>query len=275
MSKPSPVGSVMIKAAREAGRALARDFGEVEHLQVSKKGPADFVSNADHKAERIIYESLSKARPGYGFIMEESGIVEGSDKTNRFIIDPLDGTLNFLHGQPHFAVSIALEREGELLTGVVYDVIKNEIFWAERGRGAWLDQRKLVVAARRKLSESVIATGTPWHGKAEAVHETFWGEMAALTPACAGIRRYGSASLDLAWVAAGRFDGFWERGLKPWDIAAGIVIVREAGGQVEEIDAGNVLATGNIVAANETLMPDLRSRLRKARAFRRALDDEA
>ena len=275
MSKPSPVGTVMIKAARDAGRALARDFGEVEHLQVSKKGPADFVSNADHKAEKIIFESLSKARPGYGFIMEESGIVEGTDKSNRFIIDPLDGTLNFLHGQPHFAVSIALEREGQLLTGVVYDVIKNEIFWAETGRGAWLDQRKLVVAGRRKLTESVIATGTPWHGKAEEAHEAFWGEMAALTPVSAGIRRYGSAALDLAWVAAGRFDAFWERGLKPWDIAAGMVLVREAGGYVEEIDGGNPLSTGSIVAANEALMPDLRTRLRKAKAFKRALDDTA
>lgn len=273
MSKPSPVGSVMIKAAREAGRALARDFGEVEHLQVSRKGPADFVSNADHKAERIIYEALSKARPGYGFLMEESGVVEGTDKSNRFIVDPLDGTLNFLHGQPHFAVSIALEREGRLLTGVVYDVIKNEIFWAERGRGAWLDQRKLVVAGRRKLAESVIATGTPWHGKSEAVHATFWGEMAALTPACAGIRRYGSAALDLAWVAAGRFDGFWERGLKPWDIAAGIVLVREAGGFAAEIDDGDLLASGSIVAANEPLLPDLVGRLRTAKAIRPAEEE--
>lgn len=265
MSKPSPVGSVMIKAARDAGRALARDFGEVEHLQVSKKGPADFVSVADHRAEQIIHESLSKARPGYGFVMEESGVIEGTDKTNRFIIDPLDGTLNFLHGQPHFAVSIALERDGELFAGVVYDVIKNEIFWAERGRGAWLEQRKLVVAARRKLGEAVIATGTPWLGKSEEDHAAFWGELAALTPITAGIRRYGSASLDLAWVAAGRFDGFWERGLKPWDIAAGIVLVREAGGYAEEIDGKDVLKTGSVLAANEPLMPLLQDRLRAAR----------
>lgn len=267
MSKPSPVGSVMIKAARDAGRALARDFGEVEHLQVSKKGPADFVTNADHKAEKIIYDALSKARPGYGFLMEESGVVEGTDKSNRFIIDPLDGTLNFLHGQPHFAVSIALEREGELFSGVVYDVIKNEIFWAEKGRGAWLDQRKLIVAARRKLGAAVIATGTPWMGKGEAAHETFWAELASLTPVTAGIRRYGSAALDLAYVAAGRFDGFWERGLRPWDIAAGIVIVREAGGYVSELDGGDLLETGNILASNEALMPELESRLRKAQSM--------
>ena len=269
MSKPSAVGSVMIKAARDAGRQLARDFGEVENLQVSRKGPADFVSNADHRAEDIIYAALSRARPGYGFLMEERGVVEGTDKTNRFIVDPLDGTLNFLHGQPHYAVSIALEREGELFSGVVYDVAKNEIFWAERGRGAWLDQRKLVVAARRKLREAVIATGTPWHGKSEEAHEAFWGELAAMTPVTAGIRRYGSAALDLAYVAAGRFDGFWERGLKAWDIAAGTVLVREAGGFVDEIDGGNLLATGNIVAGNEQLHPQLIERLRKSKAFRR------
>ena len=267
MSKPSPVGSVMIAAARAAGRSLARDFGEVENLQVSKKGPADFVSNADHRAEEIIFTHLSKARPGYGFVMEERGIVEGTDKSNRFIVDPLDGTLNFLHGQPHFAVSIALEREGELLTGVVFDVAKNEIFWAETGRGCWLDQRKLRVAARRDLNESVIATGTPWHGIPGETHVNFAREIAAMTPATAGIRRYGSAALDLAWVAAGRFDGFWERGLKPWDIAAGIVLVREAGGMISEIDGGDVLETGSILAANADLHPKLEKQLRHAASF--------
>lgn len=251
----------MIKAARAAGSALSRDFAEVEHLQVSRKGPADFVSNADHKAESIIYEQLSKARPGYGFVMEESGVVEGTDKTNRFIIDPLDGTLNFLHGQPHFSVSIALERDGELLTGVVYDVAKNEIFWAETGRGCWLEQRKLRVASRSKMSEACIGTGTPWLGKSEQEHQTFWSELAAMTPAVAGIRRYGSAALDLAYVAAGRFDGFWERGLKSWDIAAGIVLVREAGGIVGELDGGNLMQTGNILAANEPLYGPLQKQL--------------
>ncbi len=274
MSRPSAVGTVMIKAARDAGRVLARDFGEVENLQVSRKGPADFVSNADHRAEEIIYSVLTKARPGYGLLMEERGVVEGSDRTNRFIVDPLDGTLNFLHGQPHYAVSIGLEREGQLFAGVVYDVAKNELFWAERGRGAWLDQRKLRVAARTRLAESVIATGTPYHGKAEEVHATFWGELAALTPVTAGIRRYGSAALDLAYVAAGRFDGFWERQLKAWDIAAGIVLVREAGGYVEEIDGGDVLVTGNIVAANDPLLPELQQRLRKAKAFQNPPEDE-
>ncbi|MEM6412245.1 MAG: inositol monophosphatase family protein [Pseudomonadota bacterium] len=267
MSRPSPVGSVMIKAARAAAASLSRDFSEVEHLQVSKKGPGDFVSNADHRAEEIIYDQLTKARPGYGFVMEERGIVEGSDRTNRFIVDPLDGTLNFLHGQPHYAVSIALEREGQLLTGVIYDVSKNEIFWAETGRGAWLENRKLRVAARSKLSEAVVATGTPWIGKSEAAHQKFWSELAALTPRVAGIRRYGSAALDLAWVAAGRFDAFWERGLQAWDIAAGIVLVREAGGYVEEIDGGDVLQTGSILAASEALMKPLQDRLREGHNF--------
>ncbi|MCA8899171.1 MAG: inositol monophosphatase [Hyphomonas sp.] len=264
MSKPSPVGSVMIAAARAAGRSLARDFGEVENLQVSKKGPADFVSNADHRAEDIIYSHLTKARPGYGFVMEERGIVEGTDKSNRFIVDPLDGTLNFLHGQPHYAVSIGLERDGELLTGVVFDVAKNEIFWAETGRGAWLDQRKLRVAARRHLNEAVIATGTPWHGIPGETHANFAREIAAMTPATAGIRRYGSAALDLAWVAAGRFDGFWERGLKPWDIAAGIVLVREAGGMATEMNDGNLLETGDILAGNPDLHPLLLRQIRMA-----------
>ncbi|MEO0607734.1 MAG: inositol monophosphatase family protein [Pseudomonadota bacterium] len=264
MSKPSALGNVIIEAARKAGRSLARDFGEVEYLQVTKKGPADFVSNADHRAEDIIYEHLAKARPGYGFVMEERGVVDGTDKTNRFIVDPLDGTLNFLHGQPHYAVSIALEREGKLFCGVVYDVAKNEIFWAETGRGAWLGQRKLRVAGRKRLDEAVVATGTPWIGKAEEYHERFGREMAAMTRSVAGLRRYGSAALDLAWVAAGRFDGFWESHLKPWDIAAGIVLVREAGGAASELNGGDVLETGSILAANADLHPLLEKHLRMA-----------
>jgi len=267
MSKPSAVGNVMIDAARKAGNALARDFGEVEFLQVSKKGPGDFVSNADHRAEQIIYDALTKARPGYGFVMEERGVVDGSDKTNRFIVDPLDGTLNFLHGQPHFAVSIGLEREGHLFAGVVYDVPKNEIFWAETGRGAWLGQRKLRVAVRTRLENSVFATGTPWVGKDSDAHTRFAAELNAMTPVCAGIRRYGSAALDLAWVACGRFDGFWERGLSPWDIAAGIVLVREAGGTVSEIDGGDVLKTGSVIASNGDLFSKFERQIRHAPAF--------
>lgn len=264
MSKPSALGNVIIEAARKAGRSLARDFGEVEFLQVSKKGPADFVSNADHRAEDIIYEHLTKARPGYGFVMEERGIVEGSDKTNRFIVDPLDGTLNFLHGQPHYAVSIALEREGQLFSGVVYDVAKNEIFWGETGRGAWLGQRKLRVSGRKRLEESVIATGTPWIGKAEEYHSRFANEINVMTRSVAGLRRYGSAALDLAWVAAGRFDGFWESHLNAWDIAAGMILVREAGGATTEIKGGDPLETGSILSSNADLHPQIEKLLRTA-----------
>lgn len=273
MSKPSALGNVIIEAARRAGRSLARDFGEVEFLQVSKKGPGDFVSRADHQAEEIIYEYLKKARPGYGFVMEESGIVEGTDKTNRFIVDPLDGTLNFLHGQPHYAVSIALEREGVLYSGCVYDVARNEIFWAEQGRGAWLEQRKLRVSGRRNMDSSVFATGTPWVGKAAEAHTQFANEMAAMTPVVAGIRRNGSAALDLAWVAAGRFDGFWERGLNPWDIAAGMILVREAGGVTTEINGGDPMKTGSIISANPDLHPQLEKRIRKAASFAAASSD--
>ncbi|MAP95742.1 MAG: inositol monophosphatase [Ponticaulis sp.] len=262
MSRPSPLITVMIKAARAAGRGLARDFGEVENLQVSKKGPGDFVTNADHRAEEVIYAELSKARPGYGFIMEERGVVEGTDKTNRFIVDPLDGTLNFMHGIPHFAVSIGHVREGVLNAGVVYDVIRGDIYWAERGQGTWLENRRLRVASRIKLSQAVLATGTPFIGHSPERHKKFSDEMAALTPETTGIRRFGSAALDLAFVAAGRFDGFWERHLKSWDIAAGIVLVREAGGVVEEIDGGDVLETGNVLAANPSLTPKIRSKLK-------------
>nr|WP_233245842.1 inositol monophosphatase family protein [Marinicauda salina] len=250
----------MTDAARKAGRKLARDFNEVEHLQVSKKGPADFVSAADHRAEEIVFEALSHARPGYGFLMEERGEVEGTDKTHRWIVDPLDGTLNFLHAQPHFAVSIALEREGELIAGVVYNPATDELFHAEKGRGAWANDRRLRVSARKRLEECVIATGTPFFGKSG--HARFLKELHQVMPNVAGIRRYGAASLDLAWLAAGRFDGFWERDLKAWDIAAGMVIVREAGGFAGAIaETGDVLETGDIVAGNEHTIGLLRERL--------------
>jgi myo-inositol-1(or 4)-monophosphatase len=254
----------MVKAARLAGRGLSRDFGEVENLQVSKKGPGDFVTNADHRAEEVIFAELSKARPGYGFLMEERGEVKGSDKTNRFIVDPLDGTLNFLHGIPHYAVSIALEREGQLHAGVVYDVPRGDIYWAERGQGAWFDSRRLRVASRIKLSQAVLATGTPFIGHSPERHQQFWAELAHLTQETTGIRRFGSAAMDLAYVASGRFDGFWERNLKPWDIAAGVVLVREAGGMVEEIDGGNLIDTGNILASNMSLFQKIQSKLKSA-----------
>ncbi len=254
---------VMTGAARKAGRRLARDFNEVEHLQVSRKGPADFVTNADQKAEQIVYEELSKARPGYGFLMEERGVVEGTDKSHRWIVDPLDGTLNFMHAQPHFAISIALEREGELVAGVVYNPASDELYHAEKGRGCYVNDRRLRVSERRKFSEAVIATGMPFFGKSG--HAAFLKELHQIMPHCAGIRRYGAASLDLAGVAAGRFDGYWERNLSAWDVAAGIVLVREAGGQAGSIEnTGDVLDTGNICAGNETMIEELRARLAKA-----------
>ena len=259
MPRPSPTMTVMIEAAQAAGRKLLRDFGEVEMLQVSRKGPGDFVSNADHKAEKVIFESLSKMRPGYGFLMEEGGSVEGTDRTHRFIIDPLDGTTNFLHGMPHFAVSIGLERDGELHAGVVHDVVKNEVFWAETGHGAWLENRRLKVAARRKLSEAVFATGIPFLAKSG--HREFLEELASIMTDVAGIRRFGSAALDLAYVAAGRFDGFWERSLQPWDIAAGVVLVREAGGIVEGLNETDFMVSGDIVCGNPSLCAKLKERV--------------
>lgn len=223
----------MMEAARAAGRRLTRDFGEVENLQVSRKGPADFVSTADRKSEEIIRERLEKARPGYGFLLEEGGAVTGTDKTHRFIIDPLDGTLNFLHGIPHFAISIGLEREGKLRAGVVYDVMRNEMFWAETGEGAWLENKRLRVAQRRKLSEGMVVTGIPQLGVGG--FELFVEELVAVRQEVAAVRRLGSAALDLAWVAAGRFDAFWERRLSPWDVAAGFVLVEEAGGSIVKL----------------------------------------
>ncbi len=269
MPNTSPLVEVMMKAARKGARSLSRDFGEVENLQVSKKGPADFVTAADKMAEEKIFESLRIDRPGYQYLMEERGAVDGSDKTHRFIIDPLDGTLNFMRGNPHFAISIAVEREGVLYAGVIYDLMRDEMFYAETGRGAFLvDSRgvdkRLRINQRTDFTAAVIATGTPWIGKPG--HTQFLKELHKVMANCAGIRRNGSAALDLAWFAAGRVDGFWERGLKPWDIAAGIVIAREARGIVQELGTGNdnPLESGNIVCANEGLMPTLLKHLDQA-----------
>lgn len=254
MSRPSPTVTVMMDAARAAGRRLIRDFGEVENLQVSRKGPADFVSAADKKAEEIIRKALEKARPGYGFLLEEGGEVAGSDKTHRFIVDPLDGTLNFLHGIPHFAISIGLQRDGKLRSGVIFDPMRNEMFWAEEGEGAWLENKRLRVGARRKLTEAVVTTGIPQLGVNGG--EKFLDELARVRTEVAAVRRFGSAALDLAWVAAGRFDGFWERGLSPWDIAAGFVLMQEAGGMVIGLDKSDPFK-GSFVAANTSLAQKL------------------
>jgi myo-inositol-1(or 4)-monophosphatase len=256
----------MIDAARKAARGLARDFGEVTELQVSKKGAADFVTNADLKAEQTLFEILTKARPGYGFLGEERGMVEGTDKTHTWIVDPLDGTTNFMHAIPHFAVNIALQREGEgVVAGVTYNPITNDLFWVEKGKGAFLGaEKRLRVAARRNLEESVLATGVPFAGKPG--HGQFLKELHQVSQKVAGVRRFGAASLDLAWVAAGRFDAYWERNLQPWDVAAGVLMVQESGGKVTTIDENDhdVVAGKSILASNQDLYPQILERLRAA-----------
>jgi myo-inositol-1(or 4)-monophosphatase len=247
----SPLITVMTQAARKAARALVRDFGEVENLQVSLKGPANFVSAADRRAEEILHAELSKARPTFGFLMEERGRIAGKDASHVWIVDPLDGTTNFLHGIPLFAISIGLERDGTLVAGLVFNPITDETFVAERGKGAFLNDRRLRVAARRELADTVISCGLPHRGGRVDL-DLFRKELTTVQPQVAGLRRTGAAALDMAWVAAGRFDGFWERGLSPWDLAAGLVILREAGGFATDIDGGDaVLEKGSVVAGNE------------------------
>ena len=242
----------MINAVRKAGRGLIRDFGEVEHLQVSMKGTSDFVSSADIKTEKALRQELEKARPGFGFLMEEGGLVEGSDKSHRWIIDPIDGTTNFLHGIAHFALSVGLERDGEIVAGVVYEPVHDELFHAEKGGGTYVNDRRLRVSARRKMDESIFATGIPFKGRPG--HQDFLNTVAKVMDASAGVRRFGAASLDMAYVAAGRVEGYWESGIKPWDIAAGIILVREAGGYVTDRAGGqDMLNDGSVVAANDQL----------------------
>ena len=261
----SPLITVMTDAVMKAARSLKRDFGELEALQVSLKGPGDFVSIADRKAEKVLRETLEKARPGYGFVMEESGVIEGTDTTHRWHIDPLDGTTNFLHGIPHFAISVGLERQGQIVAGVIYDPIKDELFVAEKGSGAYLNNRRIRVSARRDLTSTVIATGIPHLGKGG--HAMFIRELAAVMVRTAGVRRMGSAALDLAYVACGRYDGYWERGLHSWDVAAGIVLLREAGGFVAEADGGDdPLNQGTVACGNEVVQRELLGLLRGAKA---------
>lgn len=245
--------NLMIKAARKAAKSLVKDFREVENLQVSSKGPGDFVSKADREAERLIKEELMGGRPTYGWLGEETGGEEGQDPTRRWIVDPLDGTTNFLHGMPHWAISIALEHKGEIVSAVVYDPAKDEMFWAEKGAGAWLnDSRRIRVSGRRQMIEAVFATGIPFAAK-KTLPATLQ-DLARVMPACAGVRRWGAASLDLAYVAAGRYEGYWERELQPWDIAAGLLLVKEAGGMVGPVREGeDILGKGAVIAANEAL----------------------
>jgi len=244
--------NLMIKATRRAARSLIKDFREVENLVASMKGAGDFVSRADTAAEAILRDDLTGGRPTYGWLGEESGAAAGEDPTRRWIVDPLDGTTNFLHGLPHWSISVALEHKREIVTAVVYDPIKDELFWAEKGAGAWMNDRRLRVSARGRMIESIFATGVPFAGR-PALAATL-ADLSRLMPRCAGVRRWGSAALDLAYVAAGRYEGFWERGLHPWDVAAGILLVREAGGLVAPIhDPGNPLEDGEMLASNAAL----------------------
>jgi myo-inositol-1(or 4)-monophosphatase len=255
--------NVMVAAARKAARSLRRDFGEVENLQVSLKGPANFVSAADRKAEEILLGELAKARPGYGFLGEEGGVHEGSDKTHTWIVDPLDGTTNFLHGIPQFAISIGLEREGTIIAAVIYNPVTEELFTAERGKGAFLNDQRLRVSARRLLADSVIACGLPHLGRGDLA--LFRREFALVQDKVAGLRRFGAAALDLAWVAAGRFDAFWERDLQAWDMAAGLLMVREAGGFATDLVGGDaILAKRQIVAGTEVIHRELLGLLKQA-----------
>ena len=263
MAVRSALINVMAGAALKAARGLIRDFGEVEQLQVSIKGPGEFVTSADLKAEKTLRNELAKGRAGYGFLMEESGSAEGSDKHHRWIVDPLDGTTNFLHGIPHWAISIALARDDEIIAGLVYEPLRDEVFWAEKGAGAFVNDHRLRVSARRTLGDAVIGTGIPFRDRGE--HEPYLRTLGAVMATTSGVRRLGSAALDLAYVAAGRLDGFWEFGLQQWDIAAGVLLVREAGGYVSDIAGGHaMLATGDVLAANDHLHLPLARLLKQA-----------
>lgn len=251
----TPLMNVMTAAALKAGRGLKRDFSERPSLTVERKGIGDFVSNADKKAEKVLFEELSRARPGYGFVMEESGSVEGADKSHTWHIDPLDGTSNFLHGLPQFAISVALEREGQLVAGLVYNPATEEMFVAEKGQGAFVlgpaarDNMRLRVAPERDLVDAMVCCGIPNAGRGKIPE--FLHEMAQVLPRVGGVRRLGAAALDLAFVAAGKFDAFWERRLSTWDMAAGIVLIREAGGRVSDLMNGErMMETGDILAGS-------------------------
>ena len=258
----SALMNVMTAAALKAGRGLKRDFGEVENLQVSVKGPGDFVSAADRKAEKILHEELSKARPGYGFVMEESGEIEGTDKSHTWFIDPLDGTTNFLHGLPIFAISIGLAREGQIVAGLVHNPANGDMFIAEKGQGAYQNNRRLRVAARRDLADCLIGCGIPHLGKANE-HPRFMADFATVMAKAGNLRRLGAAALDLCSVASGSYDGFWERNLQSWDVAAGIIMIKEAGGFVTDADGGaGMLAKGSICAGNEAIQRDLLTLIR-------------
>lgn len=256
MAVRSPLINVMVKAAEKAAKSLKRDFGEVEHLQVSRKGPADFVSTADMEAQRILREELGKSRPAFGFVMEEKdNAPDTSGNAERWIVDPLDGTTNFLHGVGHWAISIGAQRDGEMIAGVVYDPLRDELFWAEKGLGCYVNNKRLRVSARNDLADCLFATGIPFKGIMDK-HPRFEAQLQAIMPKVSGIRRMGSAALDMAYVAAGRYDGYWEGHISTWDVAAGIVLVKEAGGFVTHFTAKDdpiKMGSGSIIATNSAL----------------------
>src|SRR6478609_5644265 len=261
----SPLMTVMVDAVRKAARGLRRDFGEVENLQVSRKGPGDFVSAADRKAEEVVRDALMKARPGYSLVMEENGVIEGTDKSHTWHVDPLDGTSNFLHGVPHFAVSVGLERDGQIVAGVIFDPIKDELFVAERGKGAYLNNRRLRVSGRQDMADALVGYGTPYLGRGS--HPRLLREIGAVMAVAGGTRRMGSAALDMAYVACGRLDAYWERDLQTYDFAAGVILVREAGGFVSSADgAAEPLAPRSVACGNEGLHRDLVAILKKVHA---------
>ncbi len=257
--------TVMVDAVRKAARGLRRDFGEVENLQVSRKGPGDFVSAADRKAEEVVRDGLMKARPGYSLVLEENGLIEGTDKSHTWHVDPLDGTSNFLHGVPHFAVSVGLEREGQIVAGVIFDPIKDELFVAERGKGAYLNNRRLRVSGRQDMADALVGYGTPYLGRGS--HPRLLRELGAVMAVAGGTRRMGSAALDMAYVACGRLDAYWERDLQTYDFAAGVILVREAGGFVSSADgAAEPLAPRSVACGNEGLHRELVAILKKVQA---------
>ena len=256
----SPLINIMQKAAKKASRGLRRDFNELENLQVKTKGPANFVTASDIRSQKIIYDELSYAKPDWSFVMEESKPMENKNTKARFIVDPIDGTTNFMHGNPNFAISIAAEINDRLEAAIIYSPITDEMFTAERGKGSFLNDKRIRVATRKKLSESILVTGIPHLGRGNK--ELFLKEMDMIIPEVAGIRRSGSAALDLAWIAAGRYDIFWERGLSIWDIAAGVLLVREAGGFAKGIDGSDKdLWDGNIISGNDDIILALSEKL--------------
>jgi myo-inositol-1(or 4)-monophosphatase len=256
--------TMMIAAVRKAARGVQRDYGEVSGLQVSVKGPADFVTNSDKKAEQVLREELAKARPTYGFLGEEEGETKGQDPDHRFIIDPIDGTFNFMHALPLFAITVALERKGEVVAGVTYNPISDELFHAEKGNGAFCNNKRMRVGSRRELADSMLFCGL--HTRADTNVDLRRKEMMVMQARTAGLRCIGSTALDMAYMSMGRFDGGWAHGLKPWDMAAGILFIKESGGFVQGLNGeANALHTGGYLCANVDLLPQIQKALADAK----------